>query len=35
MCAFVSFAMKGAKPEQVATVYGKKIYLWRVPWKPE
>jgi ribosomal protein L11 methylase PrmA len=30
-----SFGMKGAKPEQVVTVLGKKVYLWRVPWKPE
>ncbi len=30
-----SFAMKGAKPETVETVLGKKIYLWRVPWRKE
>jgi SAM-dependent methyltransferase len=30
-----SFAMKGARPEKVETVLGKKVYLWRVPWKGE
>src|SRR5262249_21366312 len=30
-----SFPMKGAKPEQVVTVQGKKVYFWRVPWKAE
>jgi hypothetical protein len=30
-----SFPMKGAKPERVETLLGKKLYLWRVPWKPE
>jgi hypothetical protein len=30
-----SFPMKGAAPERVATVAGKRVYLWRVPWKPE
>jgi SAM-dependent methyltransferase len=30
-----SFDMKGAKPEKVETVLGKKLYLWRVPWKSE
>jgi SAM-dependent methyltransferase len=30
-----SFDMKGAKPEQVVTVLGKKLYLWRVPWRSE
>jgi predicted RNA methylase len=30
-----SFDMKGARPERVETVLGKKIYLWRVPWKGE
>jgi tRNA A58 N-methylase Trm61 len=30
-----SFPMKGAKPEKVLTVVGKKVYLWRVPWDEE
>jgi SAM-dependent methyltransferase len=30
-----SFGMKGARPEKVETVLGKKVYLWRVPWKGE
>ncbi len=30
-----SFGMKGARPEKVETLLGKKIYLWRVPWKSE
>jgi predicted RNA methylase len=30
-----SFAMKGARPEKVETVMGKKVYLWRVPWRRE
>lgn len=28
-----SFDMKGAKPERVVTVTGKKVYFWRVPWE--
>lgn len=30
-----SFPMKGARPEAVETVIGKKLYLWRVPWHEE
>ena len=30
-----SFPMKGAKPERVETVLGKKVYFWRVPWVRE
>jgi SAM-dependent methyltransferase len=30
-----SFGMKGARPEKVETVLGKKVYLWRVPWQSE
>ena len=30
-----SFDMKGARPEKVETVLGKKVYLWRVPWPSE
>lgn len=30
-----SFPMRGAKPEKVETVIGKKIYFWRVPLRPE
>jgi tRNA G37 N-methylase Trm5 len=30
-----SFGMKGARPERVVTLLGKKIYFWRVPWKQE
>jgi tRNA G37 N-methylase Trm5 len=30
-----SFDMKGARPEKVETVLGKKVFLWRVPWQRE
>jgi predicted RNA methylase len=30
-----SFDMKGARPERVEKVLGKKVYLWRVPWRSE
>jgi cyclopropane fatty-acyl-phospholipid synthase-like methyltransferase len=30
-----SFDMKGARPEKVISFLGKKLYLWRVPWKNE
>jgi predicted RNA methylase len=30
-----SFGMKGARPERVVEVEGKKVYFWRVPWKRE
>jgi tRNA G37 N-methylase Trm5 len=30
-----SFDMKGARPEKVEKVVGKKVYMWRVPWKSE
>jgi len=30
-----SFDMRGARPEKVETVAGKKVYLWRVPWKSD
>jgi tRNA G37 N-methylase Trm5 len=30
-----SFGMKGARPDRVVRVLGKKVYFWRVPWKRE
>jgi SAM-dependent methyltransferase len=30
-----NFDMKGAKPDKVEMVFGKKLYLWRVPWKSD
>lgn len=30
-----NFPMKGARPEQVKSMIGRKLYLWRVPWKQD